>query len=51
MLDLLRKYVIGESLDAHIAKFFDDDAAAKEFSKRLLAPNSFIEPIATFVRR
>lgn len=49
-LDLLRNSVIGQMLDAHIAKFFDTDAAAEGLSKRMLAWNFFSDPIATFVR-
>lgn len=50
MLDLLRKYVIGKTLDAHIAKFSDKDEAAEGFSNMLFTSTSFMTPIATFVR-
>lgn len=35
MLDLLHNDVIGETLQSHIAKFFDTDAAANLLSKKL----------------
>lgn len=35
MLDVLRKNVIRETLDAQTAKYFDTDAAAEWLSKRL----------------
>lgn len=34
MLDLLPKYAIGDTLHAHIAKYFDTETAAEGFSKR-----------------
>lgn len=37
MLDQLRKDVIQKTLDAHVAKFFDTNAAAVGLSKRWLA--------------
>lgn len=51
MLDLLRKDVIGEKLDRHIAKFFDTEAATDGLSKKLMTSSSFMAPIATFVSR
>lgn len=36
IFDLLRKEVIGEDLDAHIANFFDTETTVKRLSKRLL---------------
>lgn len=36
MLELPLKNVVGETLDTHIAKFFDSDAATEGLSKRLL---------------
>lgn len=51
MLDKLCKDVVGESLNAHIAKFLNTDAAADVFSKRSLISSSFMAPIATFLRR
>lgn len=51
MWDLKPKDVIGETLDAHIANFFDTNAAAEGLSKRLLASSPFMVPIATFMRR
>lgn len=49
-LDLLRKAVLCEMLDAYIAKFIDTDAAADRLWKKLLTSSSFMVPIATFVR-
>lgn len=37
ILDLLRKALIGERLEEHMAKFLDTEAAAEEMWKRLLA--------------
>lgn len=45
------KEVIGETLDSHIAKFFDSYVATEWLSKQLLILSSFMAPIATFVRR
>lgn len=50
MLDLMRKEVMQETLDAHVAKLFGTGAAADWLSKRLWTRSSFMEPIATFVR-
>lgn len=50
MLEVLRKDVIRERLDAHIAKFFDTNAPAKALSRRLLTFNSLMVPITTFLR-
>lgn len=50
MLDRLRNSVIGETLDTHIAIFFDTDAGTDRLSKELLASSSFITPMATFIR-
>lgn len=50
-LDLLRKDVIRETPGAHIANYFDTDAAAEGLSKRMLTASSLMGPIATFVRR
>lgn len=50
MLDLMRKEIIGEDLDAHISKFFNTDAAAGRLLKNLPTSNSFIAPVATVVR-
>lgn len=36
MLDLLRKDKVGETLDAHIPKIFDTNAATERLSKSLL---------------
>lgn len=49
MLDLLRKYVFGETVDAHIKKLFDTDAAAEGMLKSFPSPSSFMAPIETFV--
>lgn len=51
LLDLLRKEVIEETLDAHVTTFFDTDEAAKGLSKRLLASTFFMALIANFNRR
>lgn len=51
MLDLLSKDFIGETLDAHTAKYLNTNEAAEGLSKRLLTSNSVLPPIATFVRR
>lgn len=45
MWDLLRKDVIVEMLDAHIAKILDKDTAFEGLSKRTLTLNPFMEPI------
>lgn len=50
MLDLLRKDIIGETLDARIAKIFDTKAAADKFSKKLFTSTSFVARIGTFLR-
>lgn len=50
MLDPLRKDVFGQMLDAHIAKSLDTDTAAEGFSRRFLASNLFMAPIATFLK-
>lgn len=51
MVYLLRLKVIGETLDAQLAKFFDAFAAAERVSvsKRLLALSLFIAHFATFL--
>lgn len=36
MLDILRKDVIGNTLDVHSAKFFDIEITAKKLSEKLL---------------
>lgn len=46
--DMVRRDVIGERLDAHIAMLLDTHAAAEGVCKRLLASRSFMAPIATF---
>lgn len=50
-VDLLPKEVVEETLNAHIAKLVDNDAAANEFLKRWLASCSLLVLTATFVRR
>lgn len=50
MLELLGKHVIGETLDAHVAKYFYTNAGADGVSKILLTSCSFIAPVATFLR-
>lgn len=51
MLYLLRKDVMGETLEAHISKSFDTYAAADRLLKKDLTSSSFMALIATFVRR
>lgn len=51
MLDLLRNYANGQTLDVHIAKAFDTDADVEGISKGLLASSLFMAPSATFLRR
>lgn len=51
MWDQLCKIVIGKSLDAHIAKFLDNKAAADRPSKKLLASSSSLAPVTTFLQR
>lgn len=51
VLDQLRKEVVGETLDVHIAKFLDMDAAADRVSKKLLTSSSLMAPVVTFVQR
>lgn len=48
---MLRKEVIGDTLDSHIARLFDTDADSDRLSKRFLFSSTFMGPIATFVRR
>lgn len=43
--------VIGETLDAHMAKFFETDGAGEELPRKVLSLDSFMVPIATFARR
>lgn len=49
-MDFLFKDVISETMDAHIAKFSDTEAAADWPLKKLLTSSSFIAPTATFLR-
>lgn len=51
MLDLCHKDVIGDTMDAHIAKFLDTNAAADRLSQRLLTLSTFMSPLVTFMRR
>lgn len=51
MLEMLRKEVIVKTLDAHIAKIFDTNAAAGRVSKRLLTSSSFMARVATLAQR
>lgn len=50
MVDQFRKDIIGETPDAHIAKFFANDAAADELSKNFLTSSSLMAVIVSFVR-
>lgn len=45
----IQKDVIGEMIDAHIAKFLDTDAVAEGLSTRLQTSSWFIAPIVTYV--
>lgn len=51
VVELLHKDVDGDTLDAHIAKFFDIDAAADWLSKNLLTSRLFMASMATFLKR
>lgn len=51
MLNLLRKDVIEDTLEAHIPKVFDTYAAADRLSKRLLTSIKFMAPIVTVRRK
>lgn len=46
--NLLRKDVFVEVLDAHTAKFLDNDAGAEGVFKSLLPSTLFMAPITTF---
>lgn len=50
MLDLLCKVILRETVKAHIAKYFDRDAASWQFVKRKLTCSSFVAPNAMFVK-
>lgn len=50
LLDSLREEVIAETLEPHVRKYFDNDAAADRLSKKLLTSRAFVVPIATLVR-
>lgn len=50
MLDLLRKDIIRETLEAHKAEFINTDTVANGLWKKLIASSSLMQPIATFVR-
>lgn len=50
-MDWQRKNLMGRTFDAHVAEFFDRDAAGDEMSKRLLALKSFTAPAFTLARR
>lgn len=51
MLNLLGKEVIGDTLDAHIAKFNESNAVAYRWSQRLLGSSTAMAPIETIVWR
>lgn len=51
LLDLLPKDVIGDTLEAHIAKFLDTDEFTDRVQKKLLTSSSFMASIATYVHR
>lgn len=51
MLDLLAKEHNEETLDAHIANFGDTGEASDRLSTRRLTSKTFMEPIATLMRR
>lgn len=50
MLDFFRQEVVGETLNAYLAKFFDNYAAADWLSEKLLTSSSLMEPITTFAQ-
>lgn len=50
MEGLLRKNVIRDILDAHTAVFFHSDAPLDRLSQRLSTLNTFMAPMATFMR-
>lgn len=49
-LDVQHKHVVGEKLNAFIAKLFDTNAAAKWFYKSFVTSNLVMVPIAIFLR-
>lgn len=51
VFDLIRQDVIGETLDKHISAYLDTENAADKVCDKLLSNNSFMTPIATFVKR
>lgn len=51
MLDVLHTDVNGDTLDAHIANFFDTDAAIDRLSQRWLTSNPFMLPIPKLGRK
>lgn len=51
MLELLHENKIGEKIDVHIKKLFDNNAAAQGFSKKFLSLNLFMLPISNSTRR
>lgn len=50
MLDLLRKYVIGDTLDAQMGIFSDTELATRRLSTRFLILSLFIAPTGAFMR-
>lgn len=48
MLDSWRRDVVGETLDAHIAKILDMDPAPDSLTKKFRTSSSFMAPIGTF---
>lgn len=50
MLQLFRKHVIEDALDAHITKFLDTDAETERLPKRLLTSSFLMAPIVAFPR-
>lgn len=51
ILELVRNNVIRETLGTQPVKFIETDAVSEGLLKMLLASSSFMEPIATFLRR
>lgn len=49
--DLFRGEVLGETLNAHIAKLFATDEVTAKLLKRLFYSTFFMAPIANFVKR
>lgn len=49
-MGLARMEVVADTLDAHIAQYFNTDVATDKLSKRLLTSSAFMAQIATCLR-